>query len=164
MRNISLNVEYINPFITSTLNAFDKMLSCKLTRVGLCVKNNLQPDFDVSGIIGLSGRAAGTVIVSLSREMALSAAAHLLGEPQLEINSDVLDIIGELTNLIAGGAKTQLSELRMSMSLPSVIIGKDHIIYCNSGARPISILFESSMGAVHIDVSLVEQPELAVAT
>lgn len=89
---------------------------------------------------------------------------YLLGEPQLEINSDVLDIIGELTNLIAGGAKTQLSELRMSMSLPSVIIGKDHIIYCNSGARPISILFESPMGAVHIDVSLVEQPELAVAT
>lgn len=150
-----MNVEYINPFISSAVKVFDTTLSCPLTRVGLRLKDNLQPDYEVSGIIGLSGRAAGTVVLSVSREMALNAAATMIGEPQSEIDANVVDAIGELTNMVAGGAKTLLSQFAMSISLPSVIIGKNHIISCSSKVQPICIQFDSPMGQLNVDVCLV---------
>lgn len=153
-----MNVEYINPFVSTTVNVFATMASCPLTRVGMKVKEQLQAEYEVSGIIGLSGRAAGTVILSLSKEVALGAASAMMGEPQSNINRDVLDVIAELTNMVAGGAKTQLAQYEMSISLPNVIIGKDHVIYSTAKVKPISILFESPMGPVNVDVSLVEQP------
>lgn len=154
--NSTVNVEYINPFINTAVNVFDTVLSCKLTRVGLALKERLQPDYEVSGIIGLSGRAAGTVVLSVSREMALNAAATMLGEPQTDVNQDVIDAIGELTNMVAGGAKTQLSQFEMSISLPSVIIGKNHIISNGSNVQPICVQFDSPMGPLNVDVSLVQ--------
>jgi chemotaxis protein CheX len=156
-----MKVEYINPFITTTVNVFATMLSCKITRVGLKVKERLQPEHEISGIIGLSGRAAGTVVLSLSRNVALSAASEMIGEEQNEINDDVADVIGELANMVAGGAKAQLTELEMSVSLPSVIIGKNHIIMGSSKVQTLSVLFSSAWGPLNVDVSLLESTQMA---
>jgi chemotaxis protein CheX len=156
-----MKVEYINPFITTTVNVFATMLSCTITRVGLKVKERLQPEHEISGIIGLSGRAAGTVVLSLSRNVALSAASAMIGEEQNEINDDVADVIGELANMVAGGAKAQLTELEMSVSLPSVIIGKNHIIMGSSKVQALSVLFSSAWGPLNVDVSLLESTQLA---
>lgn len=158
-----MNVEYINPFVASTVNVFATMLSCPLTRTALKIIDRLQPEHEISGIIGLSGQAVGTVILSLSRNVALTAAEFLTGQPQLSINSDVADTIGELTNMVAGSAKAQFTHLEMSISLPNVVIGKNHVILCNSKVQPLCINFDSPWGPLNLIVNLVEQKELAAA-
>ena len=65
-----MKVEYINPFLVSTISTFKTMLACVLTRGAPYVKNGSQPEHDVSGVIGLSGKAQGTVVVGLGREAA----------------------------------------------------------------------------------------------
>ena len=62
-------------------------------------------------MIGLSGKAQGTVVLGLSREAAISAAEVLLQERPAEINGDVTDAVGELVNIIAGSAKAKLEHL-----------------------------------------------------
>ena len=84
-----MKVEYINPFLTSTIAVFDTMLQCKLVRATPYLKHGAQPQHEVSGVIGLSGRAQGTVVLGLSREAALGAAEVLLQERPAEINGDV---------------------------------------------------------------------------
>ena len=106
-----MKAEYINPFLVSTISTFKTMLACVLTRGTPYVKNGSQPEHEVSGVIGLSGKAQGTVVVGLGREAALRATEAMLQERPLEINGDVVDAIGELTNIIAGGAKSQLEHL-----------------------------------------------------
>ena len=69
-----MKVEYINPFLTSAVAAFKTMLACDLVRGNPYVKNGSLPEHEVSGIIGLSGRAQGTVVLSLSRETAMGGA------------------------------------------------------------------------------------------
>ncbi len=54
-----MKVEYINPFVTSTTAVFATMLECQITRGEPFVKQGSQPHHEVSGIIGLSGKAAG---------------------------------------------------------------------------------------------------------
>ena len=50
----------------------------------------------------------------------------------------------------------RLEELSMSISLPSVIAGKNHTVSFPSGAVPVGIPFESELGAFSVEVSLVE--------
>jgi chemotaxis protein CheX len=156
-RYAPVKVEYINPFLLSAVSVFQTMLSCKLTRGELYLKGHHQPDHEISGIIGLSGKAVGTVVLSLSREVALSAAEAMLQERHLEIDADVVDVVGELTNMIAGTAKSKLEQFAMSISLPNVVIGKNHTVAFPTGVTPIGIPFASPWGAVCVDVGLVEK-------
>jgi chemotaxis protein CheX len=154
-----MRVEYINPFLAAAIAAFDTMLGCKLIRGAPYVKNGGRPEHEVSGVIGLSGRARGTVVLSLSREAALSATAVLLDERPEEINADVTDAVGELTNIIAGSAKAQLEHLEMSVGLPTVITGKCHCVEFPKKVTPICIPFDSDWGLITVEVGLAEQPE-----
>lgn len=151
-----MKAEYINPFLVSTVSAFDTMLNCTLTRGKPYVKTSLQPSHEVSGIIGLSGKAQGTVVVGLGREAALKVTEVMLQERPPEINGDVVDAVGELANIIAGRAKSQLEHLDLSVSLPSVITGKAHCIQFPTKITPICIPFDSEWGPITVEVGLSE--------
>jgi chemotaxis protein CheX len=151
-----MKAEFINPFLTATVTVFQKMLGCTLTRLTPFIKRGSQPEYDVSGIIGLSGKAKGTVVLSMSREAALAAAEALLGERPTELNADVSDAIGELTNIIAGNAKAKMEELAMSVSLPTVITGRNHTVEFPRKVTPICIPFDCEWGFVSVEVGLVE--------
>jgi chemotaxis protein CheX len=151
-----MKVEYINPFLVSTIAAFDTMLKCKLTRGTPYIKTGSQPSHEVSGVIGLTGRAQGIVVVGLGREAALKVAEVMLQEQPLEINRDVIDAVGELANIIAGRAKSELEHLDLSISLPTVITGRGHCIQFPTKVTPICIPFNSDWGLITVEVGLSE--------
>lgn len=151
-----MRVEFINPFISATLDVFHTMVGCELTRGPLSLKSEHTPVHDISGLIGLSGKCRGMVVLSVSRGTAISAAEVLLGQRPPELNRDVMDAIGELTNMIAGAAKTQLEEYRLTIGLPTVICGRGQTINFPSAAAPIVIPFDSDLGSVCVQVGLVE--------
>ena len=155
-----MRVEYINPFISATTNAFETMVNCKLTRGEIRLLNGESPSHPISGIIGLSGKAVGTVVLSLSEQVALKAASALLMTEVSEINDDVIDAVGELANMVAGAAKAKLEEYELSVSLPSVITGSGHEVRFPSKVTPICVPFASDWGSLTIEVGLevVAQP------
>ena len=99
-----MNAAFINPFVVSTCDVFNMMLACELTRGQLEMKQGSIPAYEISGLIGMTGRAAGTVVVSLSREMAIRVAGALLGEQPEAIDAEVIDAVGELAQYSACGA------------------------------------------------------------
>jgi len=100
--------------------------------------------------------------LSLSKEVAIKAASAMLMMEATELNSDVVDAVGELTNMVAGAAKAKLEELNLSISLPNVIIGLGHEIHFPSNVTPISVPFTCEWGALAIEVGLVPVPEPAL--
>lgn len=151
-----MKVEYLNPFVKAVLSVFSTMVHCELTRGQPYIKGDFQPAHEVSGVIGLSGRAKGTVVLSLDREAAICAAEAMLGERPTHINADVTDAVGELTNMIAGNAKAQLEQYAMSVSLPTVITGRGHCIEFPKDATAICIPFDCEWGTITVQVGLVE--------
>ena len=153
----SLTADCINPIVTSTITVFRTMAGCELT----CGKPYLVGDkkgaHDISGVIGLSGRAIGTVVLSLGEPVALRVTEAMLDELPAEINSDVIDAVGELTNMIAGSAKAQLEHLRMSLSLPNVIVGRDHQIAFPGDVTPIGVPFDCTWGLVCVQFGLSQK-------
>lgn len=153
-----MRAEFINPFLSAAVNVFGTMLNTTLTRGPLSIKQDGAPIHEVNGLIGLSGRCRGMVMVSVGRETALNAAGVMLGARPNDLDGDVMDAVGELTNMIAGAAKTQLEEYKLNIGLPTVICGKVQTIKFPPEAPPIVIPFESALGPVCIEVSLVETP------
>jgi len=122
------------------------MLNCPLKRGSLQLKGNYCPTYPVSGIIGMSGRAVGTIVLSVSESVALKATS---------------------TMLMAGSAKGQLEEYKLSISLPGVVIGKNHVVRFPSSVTPIFVPFECEWGSLALEVGLktadVEEAALAAA-
>lgn len=151
-----MKVEFVNPFIHATTSVFQTMLGCELTRGQPALKTNRTPEYEVSGLIGLTGKCQGMVVVSLGRDTAISATEIMLSERPDGLNSDVVDAVGEIANMIAGAAKSQLEQYELSVGLPSVICGKNHSIGFPSNSTPIVLPFESTIGPVCVEVGLSE--------
>ncbi len=147
-----MRVDYINPFIVSLCNAFRTMLGCEVQRGPLALKNNATPVHPVSGVIGLSGRAIGTVVLSLSESVALKAASVMLMAENTTVNDDVIDAVGELTNMVAGAAKSELEEYQLMVSLPNVVTGADHTIRFPSNITPLCVPFDTDWGPLTLEV------------
>jgi chemotaxis protein CheX len=149
-----MQVEHINPFIAALQNTFQTMLSCEARRGSLAVKQDRRAAHEVSGVIGLSGRAVGTVVVSFSTEVALKAASTMLMMEATRIDDDVVDAVGELTNMVAGAAKAELEEYELMVSLPNVVTGPAHEVHFPSEVTPICIAFDTDWGPIALEVGL----------
>ena len=161
-----MRVEYINPFIASLKNTFQTMLDCDTRRGQVALRTASSPRLFVSGVIGLSGRAVGAVVLSLSKEVALKAASTMLMAEATAIDEDVLDAVGELTNMVAGAAKAELEEYQLQVSLPSVVTGADHEVHFPSNVTPIYVPFETGWGSLALEVgfTVVNAPAAEVST
>src|SRR5438093_5479660 len=98
---MSMKADYINPFLVSTVHVLHEMLALELVREQAFIRKDFATQHEVTGLIGLIGKTTGTVAVSLPRDIALAVAEKLLGERLAEIDAQVVDAIGEMTNMIA---------------------------------------------------------------
>ena len=149
-----MRVELINPFLASTCDVFRTMLNSDITRGVPGLKQTHTPEFEVSGLIGFSGTYHGMVVVSLSRDTAISITETMLGQRPESIDEDVIDTVGEVTNMIAGGAKAKLEQYQLNISLPTVICGKHHAVSFPSSSTPITLPFDTDLGPISIDIGL----------
>jgi chemotaxis protein CheX len=159
-----MNLDYINPFVLSTHNVFETMLQCELTRGQLSLSDRFQSQHEVSGIIGLSGeKGSGTVVLSLARMVAVKSTGVLLGLEKDTVDEDVIDAIGELTNMVAGAAKSQLEFLQMSLSLPMVIMGKNIMVGFDKEIRPLVVPFDCKWGELSLEIGMTVNEALVNA-
>jgi chemotaxis protein CheX len=66
--------------------------------------------------------------ISFSKDCILQVISKWFGEEQKEINEDVKDAVGELTNMISGDSRRRLQEIGHNFqgAIPSVISGPGH--------------------------------------
>ncbi|BAI79623.1 conserved hypothetical protein [Deferribacter desulfuricans SSM1] len=153
-----MKAEHINPFIESTLSVFETMLGIKPKKKSVGLKKGDEPSYDISGVIGLTGQAVGSVVVSFPESLALKVVSKFIGEEKVDIDDDVIDAVGELINMIAGGAKKIFTDrgLKFKISIPNVITGKGHKIKRPSNVPCIAVFFEIDGEIFAIEVSLKE--------
>lgn len=150
----TMQVEHINPFIRALQNTFETMLSCQARRGALAVKEGNLATHDISGVIGLSGKAVGSVVMSLTQAVAMKAASTMLMMDVEQVDEDVLDAVGELTNMVGGAAKAELEEYELKLGLPNVVTGAGHEVHFPTNVTPITIAFETDWGPLALEIGL----------
>lgn len=147
----------VEPFANATIEVFKTALNCEIRYERASLKQGSAPSFEVSGVISLSGKVHGAVVLSVSLPVAFKLVDAMLDLQVNEVNSDVADAVGELTNMIAGGAKTSLTHYQLSLGLPEVITEACCEIAYPEKARPMCISFASDWGALAVEVGLIPQ-------
>ena len=137
--------QYIQPFIKVCETVFKEFCQTdvKAGRVFFVSKDEYETSWDISGIIGLSGEASGAVAISLKGITACRVTKTLTGQEHDTVDSDVTDAVGEIINIIAGNVKKEFEEeLKIKISLPSIVRGKAHtIVWPSEKTRIICIPF-----------------------
>lgn len=149
-----MDVRYINGFIGSVCNTFETMCRLPVTVGKPERKANDGPITDVSSIIGFSGDAAGSVVLHFSYETAARIATRFAGIEITPQHPDFADALGELANIVAGGAKSQFQGLRISVSLPNVIVGAKHSVSVSKTSPRIVIPCSTEAGTFQVEVGI----------
>ncbi len=146
----------LNPFIQSTIEVLQTMAGIEPRRGTPRLKGGEESSYDVSGLIGLTGQVQGFVAVSFRESAALYVVTRFLGEPVDTVDSQVRDAVGELTNIIAGGAKRVLSHAGydLKISIPSVVVGVNHSVSRPRGVPCFEIPFETDAGPFSVELCL----------
>lgn len=122
-----MNIEHINPFITSTVNVITTMAFVKINQDAPYINTNNNTTGAVTGVIGLAGNdVVGSVIISFTAPAILEIVSGMLSEKFTEITPEVEDAVGEITNMITGGAKRILYDkgYKFNLALPTIVTGE----------------------------------------
>mgnify|MGYP006292620577 CR=1 FL=1 len=149
-----MDSSFVMPFIKSVQNVFETMLQLQVTIGQPAIKGDGQPCFDVSGIIGMSGDMEGNVVLSFPTATAERAVSLFTGVEMEKAHDDFADAVGELVNMVTGGAKAQFQGKQVDISCPSVVIGSDHVVFNSKDAVCLSIPCSCDVGDFAVEVSV----------
>ena len=100
----------------------------------------------VSAMVGLAGSYSGIVSLHASQKLALAFTSGMLGMEVAEVDDDVRDALGEISNMIAGSVKQCLSSggADIKLSTPTVVASENYTI--SSGTPSDTLTFRFAAG------------------
>jgi len=144
IKGLSLNTLVVNSLIASVESCL-QMCDMKVRVAGITKIPIQLPETCITGLIGLSGKCTGFVSITMPERVATLAVSGLLMEEHKTLNAQVVDGVGEITNVIAGGLKTKLANSPWvvgSITIPSVILGSQYNISYSKGIEYCGVTFE----------------------
>lgn len=146
----------IAPFVRSLGNVFSTMFQVHVSADNPKFKDPATPCHEVSGIISLTDEVTGAVVLNMPGETGIRVVELFTGM-KLELDDpDFADAIGELVNMITGGAKAEFEGRRVSISCPSVVVGEGHRVFQQKNRPIIEIPCDCECGAFSLLVSMKE--------
>jgi flagellar motor switch protein FliN len=159
-------IDYQGRISEATRDVFDTMFSLQLDEATKVSAASLSGVRNVSSVC-FAGDATGIVSIHVDLELSRRMAAGMLGmEPEeLEGESEVQDMLGELGNIVGGNLKSALTDtgLRCALSTPSFTTGADFMIETLNLERYERFAFAMGEHTVFVEMG-IKISELAKAS
>lgn len=151
-----MDVKLINPFLEAAVNVLKTMAMMEATPQKPYVKKERTAIGDVTGIIGITGEAEGSLSISFNKSCIFGILTNLFGSAPTEINDEVRDAVGELTNMICGDARRRLEAAGISLQAgtPTVVSGENHVIAHIVKGPIIAVPFSTPAGEFVVEIGL----------
>ncbi len=122
-----MDAGFVNAHLVAVQNVFKTMLSTDIVMGKPALKTTKLTNGDVTGVIGFAGDKKGTFSLAFTRETAIFIYKAMVGEDAPSVTPEVIDAIGEITNIISGQTRVQIEKLgfKLSAALPTVIVGSN---------------------------------------
>lgn len=150
------DVEIAKHFIKATSEILSTMAGLTAKPGAPYVKKDQQASGDISAIIGVTGTKNGTISVSFPFASASALVTGMLGDDVLDMEQDMQDAVGEVTNMISGQARAAIAEhgVVLQGSTPSVVVGKGHQVHHMTKAIVMAIPFTTDGGEFTVEFCL----------
>lgn len=152
---MGMDVKVINPFLNATLQTFKEMFQVESkNNEPFVVDVNSGHQWEVSGLLGITGDYSGVVAVRLHKTLAfklleLSGLTDIHPDKKLELSQE---LVSEFTNIISGHAVSSIPGINLTVSPPVTITGKDHVISWPKNYPVVGIPFITAFGPYEVDV------------
>ena len=151
-----MDVKFINPFVHGTVEAMKKIASMDIQPGKVSLKESNVAAGDVSGIIGITGDATGTLAISFTETCICNIVSGLRGELHTAADREVFDAVREITRMILAVAGTYIEQegMKVYAALPTVVYGKSHTIEPMFESPSITIPFSTEKEAFVVDICI----------
>ena len=150
-----MDVTLVNPFIEGTLHILDTTAFVKVAPEPPYLKTDSFTQGDITGFLEISGDLTGTAAITFSEKSILGIVSAMFGEEMTELNDEIADAVGEISNMVAGHVTTKIAELdkKIKVKFVEIIMGsRNAISHVAAGEHVISIPFRSTKGKVLLEV------------
>lgn len=151
-----MDAALVNPFIEGTLHILDTTAFVKVKPETPYLKKNRVQQGDISGIIEVTGDVSGTAAITFSEQSILGIVSAMFGEDMTELNDEINDAVGEISNMVAGHVTTKIGELdkTVKVKLKEIKVGSDADIEHVEGAEHVLVIpFKTTKGKVLVEVA-----------
>ena len=149
--------QIIQTFTDAVVSVVETMAGVKIESGKAFIKNAPTAKGDISGVIGMSssnGSGRGSMSLTFTNASALGIAGSMLGEELVEVNKDVVDAVGEMTNMVCGQGRKGMAEFGLvySGAIPTVVAGSGHTIRHVSSTSVLAVPFSTEFGPVTVEI------------
>lgn len=154
-----MNQHYLQAVEKSFAGVLGAMAGLDITQSESHIKQDIDvlSDDSITGVISLSSDALHfSVALTFPVTTITAIAQRMLPGIEIEANQAmVADLVGEIANMVVGGAKNCLDESgdQLKLSLPVVVAGKDYHVEHKSESPVWLSQFHSEVGDIHIESS-----------
>ena len=161
-----MHTEHAGALIDVMQRTFKTMFKLDLTVNDRRIEDSQLAPYEISGIIGVTGKAKGVVVVSFPEDMARKLTAFMLGGEisYVPAQEDTIDCVGEIANIVGGNLLPSLSgsgDVDARISLPSVVIGRHKVVWRRKDIPYDLVLFDSEYGTFAAGINLHEIDKLS---
>jgi chemotaxis protein CheX len=148
--------DLIEELVKATEEVFATMVFKTLSTGAPIDGDALRPRSNVVGLVGFGGSMSGLVAFYSTKEAADEIVGSMLGLPAGEVNGEMPDAIGEITNMIAGSFRLKLAERgeTLAISIPSVTIGSDFYTKYSTDVRRVMCPFKMDGREICVELIL----------
>jgi chemotaxis protein CheX len=114
---------------------------------------------NISGLMSMMGRKGNaSIALTFSEGAILHIAKNMLPSEITTIDGMVIDLVGELANMVLGSAKGELENggYLFQLSLPTIIFGSDYLIAHKINAPIIRLPFTMPEGDFMVELGFEE--------
>jgi len=150
-----MDVALVNPFIEGTLHILDTTALVKVKPEPPFLKGGTGHFGDISGLLTVEGDLEATVAISFTEKSILGIVSAMFGEEMTEINEEITDAVGEISNMVAGHVTTKIGELgkQVKVKFVKVVAGRaEEILHTDAGSHVVAVPFRTTKGKVMLEI------------
>ncbi len=152
---MSINVEYINPFLKAATSIIKDICQVDITVGKPYIKQAEFSSDSVVIMIGVTGEMRGQVMIALSYEKSLEIASKMMaGFNVTELDAMSLSAISELGNMIMGNAATILSTKGIGIDITPPAIFRGNMTVSHAHTQNICIPLSGGDITIELDVAV----------
>ena len=148
----------IGHLVKSTQEVFETMVF-ESVALGTPIEGEaLRPRSNVVGQVAFTGKASGIVAFYSTLDTAKSIVGSMLGTTPDQVDGELPDAIGEISNMIAGAFRSQVTSdgHPCDIAIPTVTVGSDFYTKPVANCQRVLCPFKFRGGEVFVELILLK--------
>lgn len=147
-------MEFAKKIVETTEEIFSTMVFMDITAEAPLEQGKQALGCHISAMIGLTGGFSAMLGIHCPEAVGLAISGAMLGMEIEEIDADVKDALGEISNMVAGGLKERFAaeDIDLELAIPTAISGKSFTIASSTRSNRVIIPFSVESGQFFIEM------------